>query len=209
MVTSTSLPPNVRNFLATTAEDARAEAMRAIPTCLKLAGPGASAGGRPGLGDPFPIIRIGLNKLKSSGKDAGLVDFVAERSSLDLASGAVSEVLYPVLVSEEMAGSVTLERQEDGGWKSTVFNNLGVARALIDARQERQATRRSDNEQYTGISVRALGFYFLGVLLDNGDLFIPLASDLQAGFEKGVPVLAKDALAILSRLANDYNGQPG
>lgn len=209
MVTSTSLPPNVRNFLATTAEDARAEAMRAIPTCLKLAGPGAPAGGRPGLGDPFPIIRIGLNKLKSSGKDAGLVDFVAQRSSLDLASGAVSEVLYPVLVSEEMAGSVTLERQEDGGWKSTVFNNLGVARALIDARQERQATRRSDNEQYTGISVRALGFYFLGVLLDNGDLFIPLASDLQAGFEKGVPVLAKDALAILSRLANDYNGQPG
>lgn len=209
MVTSTSLPPNVRNFLATTAEDARAEAMRAIPTCLKLAGPGAPAGGRPGLGDPFPIIRIGLNKLKSSGKDAGLVDFVTQRSSLDLASGAVSEVLYPVLVSEEMAGSVTLERQEDGGWKSTVFNNLGVARALIDARQERQATRRSDNEQYTGISVRALGFYFLGVLLDNGDLFIPLASDLQAGFEKGVPVLAKDALAILSRLANDYNGQPG
>jgi hypothetical protein len=209
MVSSGGIPGNVRNLLATAARGAQGEAARAMPTCLKLAGGDAPAAGAPELGDPLPIIRLGLNGLKARSNAAGLAHFLPLAAPGTAATATVPEVVYPVFSGPELAGSVTLEQQEGGKWKPTVFNNLGVSKALFDAKQTRQASRPSGNEQYTGISVRALGLFFLAVLRDNGDLFIPLASDKEIGFEKDVPVPAEQALATLSRLANSHNGQPG
>ncbi|MEA2895219.1 MAG: hypothetical protein QOJ84_834 [Bradyrhizobium sp.] len=202
-----SVQTSVGNLLVAAAQGARADATRAIPTCLKLANLSPPAANRAELGDPFPIIRIGLNSLKNSKKNADLSDFLVDRTHFGRVAIAVSEVLYPVLVDTRMAGSVTLERQGHGTWKPTVFN-VGVARALTEARQARLATEHFYNEQYAGISVRALGFYFLGVL-GNADLFVPLSSDPETGFEKGVPISAESALVLLSQLAHDHNAQPG
>jgi hypothetical protein len=204
-----SVPGNVRNSLAAAASGAVGEAARAIPICLKLAGADAPAAGAPELGEPFPIIRLGLNGLKARRDAAGLAHFLPLAAPGATEPVTLPEVLYPVFSGPELAGSVTLEQQEGGTWKPTVFNNLGVAKALFDAKQKRQSSQPAENEQYTGISVRALGLFFLAVLRDSGDLFIPLTSDKEIGFEKDVPVPAEQALATLSRLANSYNGQPG
>lgn len=209
-----SVPTNVKNSLAAAAEDARVDAELAMPTCLKLAGPESPGAGAPELGEPFPIIRLGLDRLKElgsnrQGDNGSLVHFLPAPGPGSARTSPVVEVLYPVLVGAQLSGSVTLEQQQNGDWTPTVYNNLGVTQALFDAKQARQARKLSENERYTGISVRALGLYFLGVLLDKGDLFVPLANDPDIGFEKGVPVPAEQALATLSKLANSYNGLPG
>ncbi len=200
---------NLKNSLVSIDKDARAEAARAMPTCLDLVNRGGPGSANAELGEAMPIIRIGLNKLKSSGSSASLFALLPRRTRAGQVSTAASEVLYPILLGSEIAGSVTLESQTDGTWKPTVFNKLGLARSLAEATQARRGAGRAPDEQYAGVSVRALGLYFRAVLGDSGVLFVPLASDKEAGFEKGVAMPDSQALALLSRLANAYNGQPG
>lgn len=189
----------MKNSLQATAAEARDDAIRAMPTSLNLAGRGGPGSGRGELGDPYPIIRIGLDSLLNYRKGVSLYNFVPSE---------VSEVLYPVLVERELAGSITLERQESGDWKPTVFNNLGLTKALTEARQSRPANERTRSELYAGISARALGLSFLAVLLDSDGLFVPLASDDELELEVNVPIPSEKALALLSQLAKEYNGEP-
>ena len=190
---------SLRSAVLAVATDSLDAALKAMPTSLDLAGKGGPGAPPGNLGDPYPLAHLGLDDLLaySDGQDL-----------LTVMPPEINQILYPVMLGAGLSGSILLD-QADGNWNPTAFNQFSFTKSLIAARESLPAAPSAVSNTLTGISVRALGLYFLSALIGNSWFLVPLATQEQLGFTKNVPVPADKALNVMSQLAKQHNQQPG
>ena len=129
------------------------------------------------LGVPFAIDRLRVDLLRTfppGGDPTSLVVFG-------------EEFIYPVTVSGQVRSSLTVTRMSpDSTWRSTAWGSSHLIR-LLD-----QFRKSVDSSSSTFVlAIPELNRYFLGNIIGNKFLIIPLRSEPKLGLKEGVPIAAE------------------
>jgi hypothetical protein len=123
---------------------------------------------------------------------------------------------FPILQGDKVKSSITLSKVNNA-WKAVSYGEPKIIVAAMDARVHAVCPKTEGDPvvvnpgkaaNYTMVFVPGLNRYFLAAEgPPRGKLYlIPLFS--HAGFEAGVPLLARDAFLKLRPFARFHNGQP-
>jgi hypothetical protein len=159
----------------------------------KMDAPGANAG----LGDPFPIVFVRLDRLKNKESGPGA-----------LTEGGISKVLYPVVAGEKVAGSVEVHRADDK-WEAGAFGGGALARLLTEARAGHMKAEKKKASDYFTVAIPALNQYFVATKDGDKLLLIPVLDDPTLELKAGQAQDAKDLYPRLMAAAQKHNGDPG
>ncbi len=174
------------------AAEAGFQVLQALDT--KREGPGA-VGGK--LGDPFPVVHVGLDRLKA--KEPG--------GPKALFDGTVNQVLYPVVADEKVTGAVQVDQGKDG-WEFGGGGNPALVRLLDQARTTHMRGSKAKAGDYRVLAVPALNQYFVALRAGGRVTLIPVTDAPDLGLKAGA---AEDADAVFPRLveaALKHDGNP-
>lgn len=178
----------------------QAVANRSLDTFRKL----TVAKDRPGtgngtikLGDPFPLVWIGLNELRQT--PTGQPQY-ALRNNAD-------QVLYPIQALDEVKSGVTIQKKNEN-WEDVSYGNVALTKQLVKMRQIYADEHKTPISNFYVVSIPALNMYFVATKEASGVIFIPVIDDPSIGVKAGVPQKAADLMPKLVDAARKHNGLP-
>ena len=178
----------------------QAVANQSLDTFRKL----TAAKDRPGagngtikLGDPFPLVWIGLNELRQT--PAGQPQY-ALRNNTD-------QVLYPIQALDGVKSGVTIQKKGDN-WEDVSYGNVALTKQLVKMRQIYADEHKTPISNFYVVSIPALNMYFIATKEAPGVIFIPVIDDPSIGVKAGVPQKAADVMPKLVDAARKHNGLP-
>lgn len=149
------------------------------------------------LGDPFPLVRIGLNELRNS----------APGSAKDIIGNISDRVLYPIQALEEVKSGVTVQKKNEV-WKDVSYGNVALTRQLVKVRRTYAAEHKISMSDFYVVSIPALNVHFVATNEPSGVVLIPAFDDATTGLKAGVPQNAADVMPKLVLAAQRHNGLP-
>jgi hypothetical protein len=197
------MPKDQQMDMWAAAAQTRDAAKKSLGTFLRLTeeseGPGGTdAGSAPEIGDPFPVVRIGLDELQGP---PGTEPKLASRNESN-------EILYPILSRNgDVRAGVTFQRKMDD-WKDVSYGNKALTRLLVRARQNLVDKSNKPNEGYYAISIPALNLYFVAIKTEGDVTLISLIDDPIVGIKAGIPLSARDIMPRLMKAAHQHDGCP-
>lgn len=186
--------------LAAAVEQTREVARRSLDTYRKMTtwqkGPGIAGAGVT-LGDPFPVVFIGLSSLRAVG--------MAEPKWTE--PPEATKVLYPIQAPGGIHSAVTLERKGEQ-WETVSYGNAALAKLLDQARRRYAAEHQRPIADFHAVSIPALNTYFVATRSANDLTYIPVIDDPSLGIKANVPVNAAEVMPRLREAARKHDGLP-
>lgn len=141
------------------------------------------------LGEPIPVIFVGLNQLRE----------YKQGSDPNALLSSISQTNYPVMARGQVRSSVVVE-QVNGKWHTASLGNGALAKAIAAVRKPAAAGAAASGQQAL-IYVGALGIHFVGERVENKWMLTPLSSSSELDLRAGAAVPAEEVFARLAAVA--------
>ena len=149
------------------------------------------------LGAPLQDFIVRLDKLKS----------YAPGGRLDELLTATDQVIYPVLVKDQVRSSITISKSGES-WPAVSFGGPNFIKLISSTLKENTKTTRLDSTAYQVIRVPSLNLFFLGFRLNNELMFVPVTDNARLKFKAGAGMKAENIFSALLPEARAHNGLP-
>jgi hypothetical protein len=149
------------------------------------------------LGAPLQDFIVRLDKLKN----------YAPGGRLDELLKATDQVIYPVLVKDQVRSSITISKTGES-WKAVSFGGPNFIKLISGTLAENTKTTRLDSSAYQVIRVPSLNLFFLGFRLNNELIFVPVTDNARLKFKAGAGMKAENVFSALLPEAKAHNGLP-
>jgi len=149
------------------------------------------------LGAPLQDFIVRLDKLKS----------YAPGGRLDELLTATDQVIYPVLVKDQVRSSITISKTGES-WQAVSFGGPNFIKLISSTLKENTKTTRLDSSAYQVIRVPSLNLFFLGFRLNNELVFVPVTDNARLKFRAGAGMKAENVFSALLPEAKAHNGLP-
>jgi hypothetical protein len=149
------------------------------------------------LGQPFPLIVVNVEMLKKYEPNIPpqkLISF-SKQYIFPIQTETSSKTKSSITVVEVTAQDRTQQR-----WKPIEWGKNGLIRPLVEVRKT-----HNDFDYSFAVWIPALSRYFIGVLKGKDFIIIPLYSEPDYGFSKGVP---KSAVYVFEELVREAQSIP-
>src|ERR1035437_1127250 len=149
------------------------------------------------LGVPLQDFIVRLDKLKSYAPGGRLDDILT----------ATDQVIYPVLVKDQVRSSITISKSGES-WQAVSFGGPNFIKLISSTLAENTKTTRLDSSAYQVIRVPSLNLFFLGFRLNNELMFVPVTDNARLKFRAGAGIKAENVFSAILPEAKAHNGQP-
>ena len=149
------------------------------------------------LGAPLQDFIVRLDKLKS----------YVPGGRLDELLTATDQVIYPVLVKDQVRSSITISKTGES-WQAVSFGGPNFIKLISGTLAENTKATRLDSSAYQVVRIPSLNLFFLGVHLNNELMFVPVTDNARLKFRAGAGMKAENVFSAILPEAKAHNGLP-
>jgi hypothetical protein len=173
----------------------RNEAERSLDTYRKLqSNKNAGLSDNLVLGEPFPVVSIGLDELRENNNALSL-------------KKTTEKVIYPINSSSKIQSGVTLNKKKNH-WEKASYGNTTLTKLLVQARENASKEMNRSKSDYYVISILSLNLYFVAIDSGIDVLLFPVTDDPSLGIRSGIMVKSTQIIPKLVDAAQKHNGLP-
>jgi len=120
---------------------------------------------------------------------------------------ATTQVIYPVLVEDQVRSSITISKTKEN-WQAVSFGSSNFVKLISKTLTENSREAGLDSSSYFLVRVPSLNLYFLGFRSNNELMLVPLMDDKRLDFKAGVGMKAGKVFSAILPDAKAHDGLP-
>jgi len=149
------------------------------------------------LGTPIQDFMVRLDRLKKYEPGSRPDDLLT----------ATGQVIYPVLVKDQVKSSMTISKNKES-WHAVSFGGPNFVKLISKTLVENSRKTGLDHSSYFLVRVPSVNLFFLGFRSTNELMLIPLMDDKKLGFKGGIGMKAEKIFTAILPDARAHNGLP-